>query len=197
MKIIKEASIPLTMHIDFFQTLNETSINEYEKLRIFREKIIEYCNSGKAVFYIFRVLKEMELELEDCLNGVIHINAGRTVIIKILRIIRIELDIIKIKMKNQCLMDNSESKTPKFTSRWTDDKLSLIELIYAIYKTKSVNNGNVTLKEIQGCFESLFQIKLGNISNRINEIDKKKEHNKLFLNILISNMNHFLDKINS
>jgi len=187
---------------DIFQALNDISLNEHEELKAFREKIIEYCNDEKATFCIFRVLKEIELELNDYLTGVVRINVDSEVILKVLRIVKIELDIITVKMKNQRLMELSEHKTPnaqnipKPAGRWTDDKLNLIELIYAIYKTKSVNNGNVTLKEIQECFEFIFQVKLGNISNRINEIDNKKGQDKLYLSILTENLNKFLKEIN-
>jgi len=193
----KEANILLRIESDIVKTLNEFSLEDSEKLKLFREIIVEYCNNEKAAFYIFRILKEIELELNDCLNGLIHINVDRSVILKVLRLIRIELDIIKVKIKNLKSIESSEEKIPKPAGKWTDDKLNLIELIYAIYKTKSVNGGNTTLKEIQECFEYLFQVKLGNISNRINEIDNKKGHDKLYLDILAKNLNNFLDDINS
>ena len=193
----KEANILLRIDNDIVQTLNEISLDDSEKLKLFREIIFEYCNNEKAAFYIFRILKEIELELNDCLNGLIHINVDRLVIIKVLRLIRVELDIIRTRIKNLKSIESSETKAPKPAGQWTDDKLNLIELIYAIYKTKSVNGGNTTLREIQECFEYLFQVKLGNISNRINEIDNKKGHDKLYLDILIKNLNNYLDEINA
>jgi len=184
-------------NIDIIQTLNEISQNESERLIAFRARITEYCINTKSVLYVFRVLKELELELNDCLNGLIYINVDRTVVIKVLRTIRIELDIIRLRIKDQSLMEFPESKPAKPISKWTDDKLNLIELIYAIYKTKSINNGKITLKEIQESFEEIFQVKLGNISNRINEIDNRKGHDKLYLDILTTNLNDFLDEMNA
>ena len=96
--MFRETNQSLSMDIDIIQTLNEISKNENERLNEFKLNIAEYCNNEKAVFYIFRVLKKMELELDDCLNGLIHINVNREVIEKVLRTIRIELDIINVKM---------------------------------------------------------------------------------------------------
>jgi len=190
----REVNIPLAIiDDDIIQTLTDISSNDSKKLNVFREKIVECCRNEKMMFYIFRILKEIELELNDCLNGLMHVNIDKTVVVKILRLIRIELAIIKVKMKREFSIPSA----PKPIGKWTDDKLSLIELIYAIYKSKSVNNGKVTLKYIQECFEHLFQIKLGNISNRINEIDNKKEQDKLYLGILITNLNNFLEEANA
>ena len=193
--MIKESNIPATIdiNIDIFQTLTHISSNEEAELRLFRERIIRYCDTENTVFYLFRILKELELELNDYLNGAMYINVDKSIIIRVLRIVKIELDIIKLKMKNLHL---KELSAPKII-QWTDDKLNLIELIYAIYKSKSVNYGNITLKEIQECFEYLFQVKLGNISNRINEIENKKENNRLYLDSLITNLNTFFDEINA
>ena len=184
-------------NIDIIKTINEISQNESERLKAFRARVSEYCANAKSVLYIFRVLKEIELELKDCLKGLIHINADRAIVIKVLRTIRIELEIIKLKINNQSLIECLESKAAKPAGKWTDDKLNLIELIYAIYKTKSINNGKITLKEIQESFEDIFEVKLGNISNRINEIDNRKGHDKLYLDILTTNLNDFLDEMNT
>jgi len=183
-------------NIDIIKTINEISQDEREKLKAFKARITEYCVNTKSVLYLFRVLKELELELNDCLTGLIHINVDRSVVVKVLRTIRIELEVIKLRIKNQGLMEFSESKLVTPLGEWTDDKLNLIELIYAIYKTKSINNGKITLKQIQECFEEIFQVKLGNISNRINEIDNRKGHDKLYLDILTTNLNDFLDEMN-
>jgi len=191
--MLKESYLPLTMNLDIIQTLNELPENESEKLEELKSRITEYCNNEKATYHIFRVLKEIELDLHDCLNGLIHINVDREVIVKVLRTIRIKSDIIKINMKYQDFFEVSE---PKPAGRWTDDKLNLIELIYAISKTRSMNNGKITLKKIQEYFEFLFQVKLGNITNQISEIDNRNGQDELYLGILITNLNTFFDKIN-
>ena len=159
--MLRETNSPLTMDIDIIKTLNEISKNENEILKEFKTRIAEYCNNEKSVFYVFKILKEIEFELTY-----------------------------------KGFYDASDLKPLKPVNKWTDDKLNLIELIYAIYKTRSINHGKITLKEMQECFESLFQVKLGNISNRINEIDNRKGQNKLYLDILITNLNNFLEEKN-
>ena len=183
--------------IDIIKTLNEIAHNEHEKFKVYREKLIEYCTIEEgAVFGVLRVLTDMEQELNEYLSGHIHVNINRTIIIKVLKAIRTELELIRYRMKRPHLFVQEPAKQPEPVGEWTDDKLNLIELIYAICKTKSVNNGKIKIKKVQECFEYIFQVKLGNISNRLNEIDIRKENDNLYLDLLLKNLNHFLDDMN-
>ncbi|MGM0408575.1 MAG: RteC domain-containing protein [Bacteroidota bacterium] len=69
------------------------------------------------------------------------------------------------KLHNQNF--NPESKI-KYT--WTDSKIALIELIYALHSSGSVNNGKIDIKELVELFEKLFHIDL-------------KEHSRTFIDI--------------
>lgn len=48
--------------------------------------------------------------------------------------------------------------------QWTDSKVALIELAYALQSKGSVNNGKLMLKQMIDFFEQLFGIDLGNYS---------------------------------
>ena len=182
--------------MDIKKELHEIAQNEHENYRAFRERLVEYCTKEKAVFTVFRVLRDIETTLIDCLNGKVHVTADKAVVEKVLRSIKTELFILKTKLKSPELLEIAEPKAPPPAGKWTTEKLNLIELIYAIDKTKSVNNGRATLKAIQECFEYVFQVELGNISKRIDEIDSRKAQNKLFIDMLLTSLKDFLDDMN-
>ncbi len=43
---------------------------------------------------------------------------------------------------------------------WTDNKTALVELIYALYVSGSINNGSCGIKELTALFEQIFNIRL-------------------------------------
>ena len=181
------------MNLRIIETLNEIAKNEQEKFKAFREEFTQYCICEKAVLNLFRNLRSIEGDLQDCLEGRIEINVDRAIILKVMNTIQTELEIIRYKMKCSGLSDSTPPKVPKPVGRWTDDKLCLIELLYAIKQTKSINNGNITLKALQECFEYFFQVKLGNISDRISELLERKTNKKMFLETLTVNFNGYLE----
>jgi hypothetical protein len=172
--------------------------NEHEKYKAFRDKLIEHCtNKENAVYGLLRVLSGMERDLGACLNGIVKVNVDRSIIIKVLKTVMVELEIVRNRMKHPGLFQSETTKNLEPLGEWTDEKLNLIELIYAVCKTKSINHGDITQKAVQECFEYIFQIKLGNISNRIEEMDIRREHDQLYLETLLKNLNKFLDDKNA
>lgn len=45
--------------------------------------------------------------------------------------------------------------------QWTSSKVALTELIYALYHSGTINNGNISLKELVGKLEKIMEIELG------------------------------------
>ena len=68
--------------------------------------------------------------------------------------------------------------------KWTGSKISLIELIYALHSTNSINNGNIDLKELVKFSEQLFNIKLGDYSRTYLDIRMRKTGRTKFLDTL-------------
>ena len=180
--------------IDIIKILQEIAENEHENYKEFRERLTEYCmNTKNAVFGLFRILNGMKQELSECLNGTVKVNVDRAVIIKVLKAIKIEIKIIKCRMKHPEIFDNICIKPLKPAGVWTHDKIDLIELIFVI--KMSVNNGNVSIKALQECFEYIFQIKLGNIYDRFGEINERKGDKARYLESLIRYLHQILDKL--
>lgn len=60
--------------------------------------------------------------------------------------------------------DNAASKNLLFSKSrysWTESKIALTELIYALHSAKCINNGNIDIKELAAFMESIFKIDLG------------------------------------
>jgi len=180
--------------IDIKKILHEISENEHEKYRAFKERLEEYCTNKKnTVIGLFRVLRRIEIDLHDSLCGKIHINVNRSIIIKVLKTIRIEIEIIRHKMKHPHLFIKEYVKPLPPAGKWTSDKIDLVEIIYAI--KQYINHGDVSIKTIQEGCEYFFQVELGDIETRIKEIDERQGNKLQFLESLIHNLNHFHDEL--
>jgi hypothetical protein len=67
---------------------------------------------------------------------------------------------------------------------WTDSKIALVELIYALHSTGSVNNGKIDIKELVELFEKLFNINLEEYSRTFIDIRMRKTGQTKFLDNL-------------
>lgn len=79
--------------------------------------------------------------------------------------------------------------------QWTDDKIALVELIYAI--SNSVNNGKASIKSITECFQFIFQINLGNYYRILLDINNRKTNITRYLDTLPYNLRHYLGTLNA
>jgi hypothetical protein len=72
-------------------------------------------------------------------------------------------------------LNNRDSKSTLITNyTWTDSKIALIELIYALHSNGSVNNGKIDIKELVELFEKLFNIDLEEYSRTFIDIRMRK-----------------------
>lgn len=70
-------------------------------------------------------------------------------------------------------LKNGKSST-SFSYKWTENKIDLVELIYAIHTKASINSGNIELSEIASIFSQIFNEDLGNIYRIYAEIKNRK-----------------------
>ncbi len=73
---------------------------------------------------------------------------------------------------------------------WTASKTALAELVYALYTSSAINNGNEGIKTITAGFEYLFNVKLDNIYKTYSEIKMRKGKRAKFLEELTISLNH-------
>lgn len=61
---------------------------------------------------------------------------------------------------------------------WTDAKVDLVELIYALYSAQSFNHGNIELHEMVAMFEEWFNIELDDVYRTFIDIKARKNQTK-------------------
>ena len=100
------------------------------------------------------------------------------------------LDYLKIKIDNTT---NHNTITPS-NLNWTGKKIDLVELIYALAKSKAINNGNSDIQEIAQALCSTFNTSLGdNIARSFIDIKNRKENYTRFIDHLKETLNDSLD----
>lgn len=73
-------------------------------------------------------------------------------------------------------------------AQWTDKKIYLHQLTYALVYSKSINNGNITVKALSRIFEIIFNIDLSNVHRSRQEMYSQKDA-AAYLNLLVSRYN--------
>ncbi|HEY9125433.1 MAG TPA: RteC domain-containing protein [Bacteroidales bacterium] len=97
-------------------------------------------------------------------------------------------DLLCVYLKTElALIDRKEFKRTdqvrKSKYAWTDPKIALVELIYALQACNSINNGLIDIKEIALFVEAVFDIDLGDFYRTYLEIKQRQNPSK-FLDAL-------------
>lgn len=113
-------------------------------------------------------------------------------------------DLLEIYLKEQLTMlDRKETMAtknqalPKVKLTWTDNKSSLIELLYALHYQGSFNNGKAEIKEIASYFESIFNIDLGDVYRSWYSIRARKTEETTYLDSLMKILKKKIDHENN
>ena len=97
-------------------------------------------------------------------------------------------EIKKIKdIKNGLFSASKKVKTPSML-KWTGTKTDLVELIYALKVSGTINAGKINIKEIVTALESTFNIEIPNYYKTYSEIKNRGKERTKFLNLLKTNL---------
>lgn len=112
---------------------------------------------------------------QDCMVAKIMANDRLEVFLKT------ELDALSIKVNNPNwgqlgVLGNA-------SLQWTDSKTALVELIYALYATGSINNGHCEIRELTAFFEHVFNVRLTDIYRTYLEIKIRSSPTKYIDNL--------------
>jgi hypothetical protein len=77
---------------------------------------------------------------------------------------------------------------------WTESKVALIELIYAIHSTGAVNRGVTDIKLLSDVFEQIFHIDLGDRYRAFIEIRARKKERTKFIDYLKESLIHRMEE---
>lgn len=78
--------------------------------------------------------------------------------------------------------------------QWTAPKAALIELIYALYVSKTFNNGQTDIKQIADAFQRMFNYELGDYYKTFSEIKTRQKSKTKFLDELTYDLQEFISK---
>ena len=117
-------------------------------------------------------------------------------------IIAYDLLMIHLKKEIDKLENNSNHISLQYLQKqskmtWTSQKVSLIELIYAIHSTDVINNGNVDIKEIACIVEQIFKIDLGDYYRAFLEIRMRKKGRTKFLDSLKESLEKRMSEVDN
>jgi len=79
------------------------------------------------------------------------------------------------------------------TVQWTNQKVALVELIYALQAAGVFNYGKADVKQIVSAFEEMFAIDLGNYARVFSEIRTRKSGATNFIDYLKDKLESFID----
>lgn len=99
-----------------------------------------------------------------------------------------------IYLKNRMDGERNFLRDEDFKLKWTSSKSALTELIYALYHSNAINNGNVDIKEVAKALEHIFHFDLGNLYKIFAELKSRKKSRTKFLDELSINLQHQMDK---
>ena len=95
----------------------------------------------------------------------------------------LQMEISKIEDKN-LIESIAPEKLLNSKLNWTGSKTNLIELVYALQSSGSINSGTADIKEIALMLERVFNIDLGNYYQTFIEIRYRKSNHTKFIDNL-------------
>lgn len=77
--------------------------------------------------------------------------------------------------------------------KWTDSKAELVELVYALYRKGSFNNGEIALRDVAIFLEKIFDVDIGNYYRAFQEIRIRKKGRTTYLDSLKNELIRYMD----
>ncbi|WP_417355338.1 RteC domain-containing protein [Flavobacterium sp.] len=116
---------------------------------------------------------------------------------KVARILSDELlyEYLNTRVNGHQILQNSV--LPKSTNdrpEWTDTKNALIELIYALHATSSIDHGKTGIRKIAVVFQSLFDIQLGDIHHAFHRMKDRSGNRSLYLDKLKLSLEDYMNR---
>ena len=186
------------IHQSYFENLLKTLKSEYKE-SICNEDFYRYYRTGRidrdhSYFRLGKVnyhdgLKSAVFEIDLSFstyydNKVAHIIANELLYTFLLTKINPE------KNPDTILMNGDASKDIS----WTNSQNALIELIYALYASKSIAHGKIGLRKLALIFQILFRTPLNDIHHSFHRMKTRAGSRTAFLDQLKISLEEYMDK---
>ena len=194
--IFHHKTFEIISHVPFSSVMGIKNfyLEELEKLNVYLHDNNEFYNYYRAHSTLFDHVYFLRQEPESWLllnfdDYETDLNFTTIYDHKLSKIIAFELLAEYIKEAIHDLENNPGKESNNESSRkkkitWTASKVSLIELLYAIQSTGSINGGTIDVKNLAQNFENHFNIDLGNYYRVFQEIRIRKASRTTFLDQL-------------
>jgi hypothetical protein len=157
-------------HLEFYQyyRMNFTYLDDKyfvrgkEDSQLYQDSLMFYVDNNFSTSYDYMVAK-------------IIANDRLEVFLKT------ELDALSIKANNPNW--GQLGVVGNIPLQWTDNKTALVELIYALYATGSINNGQSEIRELAAFFEQAFNVRLTDVYHTYLEIKIRSTPTKFIDNL--------------
>lgn len=202
----KMYQLELNQPVSNYATLKSYLEREHTQINLYSSKnaeFIQYYRSGKTILdelYFLRDRHEIELNFESFYferdpKFSTHFDFK---VAKLLAndMLAAYLNCKLLKLKYQ-IESNDFTYGFQSNENWTDKKVALVELIYAIHAEESVNNGNIELKTLAAIFEKMFNVDLSDLYHIYLEIRSRKADRTIYLSKLIKSLNKRMEEADS
>jgi hypothetical protein len=109
---------------------------------------------------------------------------------KAIGIVDKQIEFVHRQMQAEATAQNYPSArlSPKHSKlKWTGSVVEWVELVYALYTVKRINNGKITLKELFGQMGEIFDIDVKEFANYFMNIKNRTDsHRTKFMDLLKS-----------
>lgn len=92
-------------------------------------------------------------------------------------------------------IESNRSGKQRSVLEWTESKISLIEMIYALQSLGAVNFGKADTKQLVTAFEEMFAIDLGNYARVFSELRLRKSGQTNFIDHLKEKLVEYINKL--
>jgi len=101
--------------------------------------------------------------------------------------------LLLLEQQSMCVTDDNTTFL-KAKHRWTGSKTDLVELIYGLYVSGSINNGQIELKELADYFGNMMNVDLKDLYRLYLNIRCRKDNRTAFLDSMVESLEHKMDE---
>ncbi|MDR0196387.1 MAG: RteC domain-containing protein [Myroides sp.] len=170
------------LHLEYKKHLLYSDLYKYYKTKS-THRDIEYFTTGQP--QITHIINTYSHEIDPRFSTLYDY--------KLARIIAYEL--LSDYLNQKTITHNNLSSTAtKNSITWSESNSALIELIYALYVTKSINHGQVKIKKLSKALGQVFQINISDIHHTFHRMKTRNYSRTMFLDKLKQSLEAYMDK---
>lgn len=171
-------------------TLGEAYLKKFERYLRKHESFFLYCVSGRTYhdrLYFTRECSTLQsINCDETFTTGFDVKLGRFLAYQLAR------DYIQSLLRKD--ENGGLPAAPAFT--WTESKASLIELAYALYASRALDDGKISIKQIIAIMEQLTGLDLTNYRRIFADIRIRKTGPSSFLDLLSRQYRQYVDSLN-